>query len=270
MFDLQLWISALPAVAAFTALGWLVSLPLRDASIVDSLWSLMFVVCLSAYLLEAAFVTPRGWLMLAAVLLWAVRLGAYITWRNWGEGEDYRYQKMRANNSPHFALKSLYIVFLLQAVLAWFISLPLLGAVTGAAAIGALDVLGAALFLFGLIYETISDQQLARFKADPSNRGRVLNTGLWGLSRHPNYFGEACVWWGVYLIALSAGAWWSIPGPVLMTFLLLRVSGVAMLEEDIAERRPEYATYIRETNAFIPEFRKKFRKTLNVSQGEHS
>ncbi|MEM9529512.1 MAG: DUF1295 domain-containing protein [Pseudomonadota bacterium] len=266
MFDLPLWIAALPAVAAFAALGWLVSLPLRDASIVDSLWSLMFVVCLSSYLLVADAITARGWLAFALVLLWAVRLSAYITWRNWGEGEDYRYQKMRAKNAPNFAIKSLYIIFLLQAVLAWFVSLPLLGAVAGTSAMGPLDLLGAALFLFGLIYETVGDQQLARFKADPNSRGRVLNTGLWGLSRHPNYFGEACVWWGAYLIALSAGAWWSIPGPILMTFLLLRVSGVAMLEDTIADRRPEYASYIRETNAFFP----GFRKSLNVSQGEHS
>ncbi len=257
MFDFNLWLSALPLVAILAVVSWLISLPLRNVSIVDSLWSVFFAVCLGAYLVNVGDITARGWLLLALVGTWAVRLSAYITWRNWGEGEDYRYQNIRANNSPNFAFKSLYIVFGLQAVLAWLISLPLLGAVASVAPIGPLDWFGAALFVFGLTWETVGDQQLARFKADPRNQGKVLDTGLWGLSRHPNYFGEACVWWGAYLIAVSAGAWWSIPGPLLITFLLLRVSGVAMLEKDIGERRPEYARYIRETNAFLPGPRKR-------------
>ncbi len=266
MFDLSLWISALPLIAILAAAGWLISLPLRDVSIVDSLWSILFLVCLGAYLFNVDAISVRGWLLLALVGTWAVRLSAYITWRNWGEGEDYRYQIIRANNSPNFALKSLYIVFGLQAGLAWLISLPLMGAVASTAPLGPLDWLGAALFVFGLTWETIGDQQLARFKANPANKGKVLNTGLWALSRHPNYFGEACLWWGAYLIATSAGAWWSLPGPLLITFLLLRVSGVAMLEKDIGDRRPEYARYIAETNAFFP----GPRKPLEVRQGEVS
>jgi steroid 5-alpha reductase family enzyme len=143
-------------------------------------------------------------------------------------------------------------VFVLQAVLAWIISLPLFGAAMGSGALGPLDVLGAALWLVGLVFEAGGDWQLSRFKADPANRGKVMDRGLWRWTRHPNYFGDFCVWWGFYAIALSAGAWWSVLGPLLMSVLLMRVSGVTLLEQDIGERRPAYADYIRSTNAFFP------------------
>lgn len=178
-------------------------------------------------------------------------LSGYITWRNWGKGEDYRYAAMRERNQP-FVWKSLYIVFLLQAALAWFISLPLLGAVTGQSAIGLLDWAGLAVVLTGLFFESVGDFQLAFFKSRPENKGKVMDRGLWRYTRHPNYFGDFCVWWGFYLLALSAGAWWSLPAPLLMSFLLLKVSGVSLLEKDIGERRPGYAEYARRTNAFFP------------------
>ncbi|MGD9409967.1 MAG: DUF1295 domain-containing protein, partial [Thiohalocapsa sp.] len=136
--------------------------------------------------------------------------------------------------------------------LAWIISLPLLGAVLGAAPLGWLDAIAVALWLLGFGFEAIGDQQLARFKTDPANRGKVLDTGLWRYTRHPNYFGEACIWWAFYLFALAAGAWWTIIGPILMTYLLLRVSGVALLEQDMRHRRPTYQDYIHRTNAFFP------------------
>jgi steroid 5-alpha reductase family enzyme len=140
----------------------------------------------------------------------------------------------------------------LQALLAWVVSLPLLGAATSSAPLGWLDAVGTALWLLGMVYEAGSDWQLARFKRDPANAGRVLASGLWANTRHPNYFGNFCIWWGLYLVALQGGAWWSLPGPLLMTLLLLKVSGVALLEKDIAHRRPEYADYVRRTPAFIP------------------
>jgi steroid 5-alpha reductase family enzyme len=190
--------------------------------------------------------------MLALVLLWALRLTVYITVRNWGHDEDYRYQKIRANNQPHFGLKSLYIVFLLQGLLAWIGSLPLLAAATGTRPWNLLDSLGVAVVLFGVLFEGIGDWQLARFKRNADNRGKVMDGGLWRYTRHPNYFGECCVWWGFYLLALGAGGWWALPSPLLITFLLLKVSGVAMLERDIGQRRPEYRQYVEQTNAFIP------------------
>jgi steroid 5-alpha reductase family enzyme len=190
--------------------------------------------------------------MLVLTTAWAVRLTVYITARNWGEPEDRRYQNIRARHEPNFAFKSLFIVFILQGVLAWIVSLPLLAAATGTSALGALDYLGAAIVLLAILFEAVADWQLSRFKADAANRGRVMDSGLWRYTRHPNYFGECCVWWGLYLLALSAGGWWSGLGPLLMTALLLKVSGVSLLERDIGERRPDYRQYVERTNAFIP------------------
>jgi steroid 5-alpha reductase family enzyme len=169
-----------------------------------------------------------------------------------GKGEDHRYQAIRARNEPGFKWKSLYLVFWLQALLAWIISLPLLGVFASNQPIGVLDYLGILLWLAGFVFETAGDWQLARFKRNPANSGAVMTSGLWRYTRHPNYFGEFCVWWGFWLIALSAGAWWSAAGPVLLTFLLLRVSGVRLLESDIGNRRPQYADYVLKTNAFFP------------------
>ena len=251
MFDMHTWLLALQALAIFGLAGWLVSLFLKDVSIVDSMWSLMFAIAALVYLLNAE-TGPRAALVMLLTAVWAIRLAGYITWRNWGEGEDYRYQRIRANNEPNFAVKSIYIVFGLQAVLAWIISLPLLAAMTGTQPIGLIDLAAVALWVTGFVFEAVGDYQLAQFKANPENRGKVLQTGLWRITRHPNYFGNACLWWGFFLFALSAGGWWSVVSPVLMTFLLLKVSGVAMLEKDIGDRRPEYADYVSRTNAFFP------------------
>ena len=251
MFDLQTWVLALEALLVFGVAGWLVSLFLKDVSIVDSMWSLMFAIAAVVYVVGAE-TGPRATLVVLLVALWAVRLAGYITWRNWGEGEDYRYQRIRANNEPNFAFKSIYIVFGLQAALAWIISLPLLAAISGTRPIGLIDVAAVVLWTVGFVFEALGDLQLAQFKADPANRGKVLQSGLWRLTRHPNYFGNACIWWAFFLFALSAGGWWSVVSPILMTFLLLKVSGVAMLEKDIGDRRPEYADYIARTNAFFP------------------
>jgi len=251
VFDLHAWLTALAILLSFGAAGWLLGLINRNVGIVDSLWSLMFLIAALTYLLMTAG-GPRAAVLVLLVATWAIRLSAYITWRNWGEEEDHRYQAIRRRNSPGFALKSLYLVFLLQAGLAWFISLPLLAAVTGTRPMGLLDVAGVLLWIVGFVFESLGDLQLARFRADPANRGKVLDRGLWALTRHPNYFGDFCIWWGFYLLALSAGGWWSIPAPLLMSYLLLRVSGVALLEKDIGERRPAYADYVRRTNAFFP------------------
>jgi steroid 5-alpha reductase family enzyme len=246
-----LWI-ALAAALAFGLAGWLVSLAKRDVSIVDSMWSLMFVFSAGAYVSQTGQTEPRTLLVMSLLLVWALRLAIHISWRNWGEEEDYRYQQIRKNNSPHFALKSLYIVFGLQAVLAWFVSMPALAALGSTSELGLLDALGAAVWLTGFFFEAVGDFQLARFKGDPANQGKVMRTGLWRFTRHPNYFGDFCVWWGFYLIAVSAGAWWTLLSPLLMSFLLLKVSGVAMLEKTITQRRPRYADYIASTNAFFP------------------
>lgn len=262
MFDLTLFLYGLIVALLLPLLTWILSLFKGDVSIVDSLWSLIFLALCATWFIEYEFTTPRSAILLALVALWAVRLSAYITWRNRDEGEDARYQAMRRKHSPNFAIKSLFIVFLLQGFLAWIISLPLLAAITGSRPLNLFDGLATALVLFGIVFESIADAQLAAFKAKPDNRGRVMKHGLWRYTRHPNYFGECCVWWGFYLFAVAAGGWWSVMSPLLMTFLLLRVSGVALLEKDIVERRPGYRKYIERTNAFIPGIPKDTRNPV--------
>lgn len=252
MFSLSIFSSALLVLVLFGAFAWPVSILKKDVSIVDSLWSLFFVVAAVAYYVLTPETGPRAWCVVALVTVWGLRLSGYITWRNWGDGEDRRYAAMRERNDPGFWLKSLYIVFLLQAAIAWVVSLPLMGAITGQTPMGWLDAVGIFVFGIGLFFEAVGDTQLARFKANPDNKGKVMDTGLWRYTRHPNYFGDFCVWWGFYLIALSAGAWWSFIGPAIMTYALLKFSGVSLLESDIAERRPKYADYKRRTSAFFP------------------
>jgi steroid 5-alpha reductase family enzyme len=246
------YLQGLAVVAGAAALVWTLSVVKRNVAIVDSLWSLMFLLLAATYAGAAGRSAPRALPMLILVAVWAVRLSGYITWRNWGHGEDRRYQAIRARNEPHFAFKSLWLIFGLQALLAWVISLPLLGAITSLAPLGAADAVGAGLWLVGMVFEAGGDWQLARFKADPANAGAVMDRGLWRYTRHPNYFGDFCVWWGFYAVAAGAGAWWSFPGPLAMSVLLLRVSGVTLLEKDIGGRRPAYAEYVRRTNAFFP------------------
>lgn len=251
------YLSGLAVIAALAVTVWTLSLIKKDASIVDSLWSILFLAAASVYVLRQEEPSPRATLMLVLTAIWALRLAIYITARNWGEAEDRRYQAIRRRNQPNFALKSLFIVFLFQGVLASIASLPFLPTAASTAALGPLDYIGAAIVMFGTAFEAIGDWQLSRFKADTKNADAVMNQGLWRYTRHPNYFGEWCVWWGFYLIALAAGGWWTIISPLLMTVLLLKVSGVALLEKDIRKRRPEYQRYVEETNAFIPGPRKQ-------------
>ena len=252
MLDVTAYLWTGAALAGLAISFWLVSLVKNDVSIVDSVWSLMFLFVAGVYTMATASTGPRVSLILVLVTVWALRLSVYISWRNHGKPEDQRYQQIRRNNEPGFRFKSLYIVFGLQGLLAWIIAVPLAVSIGSEAPLGALDYLGAALWLIGLFFEGVGDWQLARFKRDATNRGKVLDSGLWAYTRHPNYFGDFTVWWGFYLIALSAGGWWSLFAPLLMTTLLLKVSGVALLEQDIAERRPAYAEYIHRTNSFLP------------------
>ncbi len=242
--------SAILLFACLTAL-WVLSLRRRDASIVDGFWAIGFSL-VSLVSLSCGPAGPRPWLAAACTTLWAARLSFHLIRRNLAHGEDRRYAAMRKRQGPGFWWKSFFIVFLLQGVLIWVISLPLQHAGTSAAPIGPLDALGALLFLAGFVSEALADAQLEAFKKSPASAGRVLDTGLWRYSRHPNYFGNALLWWGLSLFGVATGPWWLFFAPALMTFLLLRVSGVTMLEKDIGERRPEYTEYIRTTSAFVP------------------
>jgi steroid 5-alpha reductase family enzyme len=247
--------SALAIACAMLAL-WALSLALRNASIVDLWWGPGIALGASVAWWSAGAAThPRALLLLALAWLWALRLGGYLLWRNAGHGEDPRYQAMRRHWGARFPVISLATVFALQGALQWGVSLPLQvgSAAPGTAPLGALDGLGALLFAIGLAFEAVGDAQLARFKADPGNEGRVLDTGVWRYTRHPNYFGDALAHWGLFAIALgSPDGWLTAPAPALMTFLLLRVSGVALLERSIGKRRPGYGDYQRRTSAFFP------------------
>ncbi|HNP65425.1 MAG TPA: DUF1295 domain-containing protein [Woeseiaceae bacterium] len=258
------WLS-LGAILIVGVLSWLFSLVKKDVSFVDSLWSLFFLIAAIVFAVEAQPLSERAVLVLVLVAIWSLRLSIYITVRNWGQPEDYRYQSIRENNQPGFGFKSLFIVFGLQGALAWAVALPLFVSISSHSALTVLDYAAATLWLIGLIFEAGGDYQLSRFKADPANKGKVLDSGLWRYTRHPNYFGDFCIWWAFYLFAISAGGWWSIVSPVLMSLLLLKVSGVAMLESTISERRPEYADYIRRTNAFFPGPRRRAAKMKEIS-----
>jgi steroid 5-alpha reductase family enzyme len=256
MTPLALLASALAfALAAMLGL-WLLSLALRDASIVDIWWGPgIAAVTAVAFVLSPAGPHPRRTLLLALAALWALRLGGHLLWRNAGRGEDPRYQAMRRHWGARFAAVSLVTVFCLQGVLQWVVALPLQLAqlAPGPERLGLLDAAGCALFAVGLLFEAVGDWQLARFKADPANAGRVMDRGLWRYTRHPNYFGDCAAHWGLFVVALTTPlGWLGAIGPLAMTVLLLRVSGVALLERSIGRRRPAYSDYQRRTSAFVP------------------
>jgi steroid 5-alpha reductase family enzyme len=257
---LQIWLSGLGAAAALMVLTWVASLVRRDASLVDRVWGLAFVVLAWTYVLAGDMRTTRATLVLTLVTVWGLRLSAFITWRNWGHGEDPRYAAMRAKRPRSFALRSLGTVFLLQAVLAWLISAPLLAATTlSGSGLGLFDGIGVLLWLVGFTFEALGDAQLSRFLADPANRGKVMDRGLWRYTRHPNYFGDTVVWWAYLAFAFSVGAWWALSGTLLMTYLIVKVSGVALTEKRMGRpgsTREGYDEYVRRTSAFVPGPRK--------------
>ena len=242
-------------VAALMLVTWLVSLRLRNASIVDVVWGPGFAAVALQTALLSDGAPARRWLVAALALAWGLRLGLYLFWRNHGKPEDFRYQAMRRYWGPRFPWVSLATVFALQGALMFAISLPLQVAARAPepAGLGALDALGGALWLVGMFFECVGDFQLARFRADPANRGRVLDRGLWRYTRHPNYFGDFLVWWGFFALAAGTpGGLYTVVSPILMTILLRRVSGVTLLERGLAKRKPDYAAYVSRTAPFFP------------------
>lgn len=246
--------TTLGIVVATMTLLWLASVWRRDASIVDPFWGTGFVLVAAVCCWLGFPPGDRAALLAAMVAAWGLRLSVFLLWRNWGHGEDRRYQAMRDRHGPRFWWVSLFTVFWLQALILWFVSLPVQAASARPSArpLGWLDALGAVVWMAGLAFEAIGDWQLARFKADPRSAGKVMSRGLWRFTRHPNYFGDFCVWWGIYFIAAAGGAWWTVASPLAMSALLLKVSGVTLLESTIVDRRPGYAAYQARTNAFFP------------------
>jgi steroid 5-alpha reductase family enzyme len=249
----------LAATAVLMVGVWLLSLVKKDASIVDIFWGLGFVLIATVSYLIADGYHRRKILIVVLAAVWGLRLAAYIYWRNKGKGEDYRYRAMRARHGKRFSIVSLYTVFGLQGLLMWIISFPLqIAQISPAPArLGLLDWIGAAFWLIGFLFESLGDLQLARFKANPKNKGKVMDRGLWRYTRHPNYFGDSLMWWGFFLIALSVPAGlWTVISPLMMTGLLMKVSGVALLEKTLTKTKPEYRDYVRRTSAFVPWLRR--------------
>ena len=245
----------LAAVVTMMVIGWLVSLAYRNVTIVDSLWGLGFVlIAWLTYFMSEGF-WGRNLLLAVLVTLWGLRLTAYLSWRNWGKGEDPRYGGWRKKSGERFWIVSLFKVFLLQAFFLWIIALALqIGQLaTTPAKLTWLDLLGTLVWIAGFIFESVGDWQLAQFKSDPANEGRVMDRGLWAFTRHPNYFGEFLVWWGVFLVTLSTpGSWWTILSPLIVTAVLLKMTGIALTEKALIENRPGYSEYVKRTSAFVP------------------
>jgi steroid 5-alpha reductase family enzyme len=235
---------------------WGLSVRLKDASIVDIVWGPACALPGPTTYLRADIANPRALLLTLLVCLWAGRLAIHLARRNLGHGEDYRYRAMRAQRSSDadFARWSLVYVFGLQCVVAWFVSLPVqIGQVGGDGALGPLAFIGIAVFAIGFSFESVGDFQLARFKKNPENKGKLMTEGLWALTRHPNYFGDAAVWAGLGLIALEAPlGWLALAGPILMIHFLHNVSGKALLERGLEKRYPEYSAYRQRTSGFFP------------------
>jgi len=236
---------------------WIISIIVKNVSIVDFFWGIGFVISCIFYFYNTNGSDLRKILITTIVSIWGLRLSVYIAWRNRGKGEDFRYREFRKKyGENHYWWISFFQTFLLQGILMWIISAPLLGAQyfgTGKP-FGILDSVGIIFWLIGVIFETGGDFQLAKFRSDPVNKGKVLNSGLWKYTRHPNYFGDAAVWWGYGLICLAAGSYIPVIGSIIMTGLIIKVSGVVLLEKTLVAQKPQYKDYIEKTSAFIPWF----------------
>lgn len=248
----ELLLAAL-TIAVLMVGTWLISVVIKDASIVDITWGLGFATVATVLWIADDSRSSLDTLLWMMTLIWGLRLCLYLARRNLGHGEDYRYVAMRKRWGPAFPVISFLTVYTLQGTLMWIVSLPVQLSHRQEGSIGALAIIGVVLWLVGFYFESVGDLQLRRFKADPSNGGKVLDTGLWRYTRHPNYFGDACVWWGIALVACSVSVGrWGLIGAAVMNLLLLKVSGVALLERSLKRRKPDYQAYVERTSAFIP------------------
>ena len=250
-----IYFQALFVIIVIMTILWIASIILKNVSIVDLFWGFGFVVAAVFYFINTDGNNIRKVILLILVSIWGLRLSIYLTWRNYGKGEDFRYREFRKKyGEKRYWWISFFQTFLLQGILMWLVSAPLLGAQFEGAdrSPGLLDFAGILLWVIGFTFEAGGDFQLARFKSDPSNKGKVLDKGFWKYTRHPNYFGDSAVWWGYGLICLSAGSYLPVLGSILMTALIIKISGVALLEKSLKDQKPQYREYIEKTSTFIP------------------
>jgi steroid 5-alpha reductase family enzyme len=246
-------IAASAAVLVYMVIWFLVSLALRRNDVADVAWGGGFIVAALTTLVSGDGMTPRALLVTALVIAWGLRLSLHIGLRNRGKGEDPRYRKWREEWGRYATVRSFFQIFILQGVLLLVISLPVIRVITAPdTSLTLMDFLGSVVWLTGFLFETISDWQLLQYKKDPAHKGKVITTGLWRYTRHPNYFGEVTLWWGIYIIALNVpGGWMTVIGPLTITFLILKVSGIPMLEKKY-EGNAEFEEYKKRTSAFFP------------------
>lgn len=239
---------------------WIWSIIIRNVSIVDIFWGVGFVLVNAFYVFQSGELNDRKILLFILVTLWGLRLAIYLAMRNIGKGEDFRYQEFRRKyGANRYWWISYFQTFILQGALIMIVSLPLLGISVSKQSgnLNILDFIGILVWLIGFAFEAGGDFQLAQFKKDKKNKGKVLNTGFWKYTRHPNYFGDSAVWWAYALFSIAAGSYWQIIGSVIMTLLIIKVSGVALLEKTLNKTKPQYREYIEKTNSFFPWFPKK-------------
>lgn len=257
---LALFLQASLVIVVLVSLLWALSVWIKNVSIVDLFWGVGFVIVNGMYFYYSGDYYTRKILLLVFVTFWGLRLSIYLSFRNIGKGEDYRYQNFRMKyGAQRYWWVSYFQTFLLQGALIMFVSLPLLGTnvQTDSSGLNGLDYLAIVLFIVGLSFEAGGDFQLAQFKRNPNNKGKVLNTGFWKYTRHPNYFGDSAVWWSFALFSFASGSFWTFIGSVGMTLLLVKVSGVVLLEKTLKETKPQYREYIQKTSSFFPWILKK-------------
>lgn len=246
---------AFTGVMSMMIVLWLISIPLKNVSIVDIFWGIGFIVANVIYLCLDDEWQIRDTIVFILVLIWGLRLSIYLLIRNYGKPEDYRYQEFRRfYGEQRYWWLSFFQVFLLQGALITIISLPLLGISTysDSESLNIIDYLAIIVWIIGFLFETLGDYQLAKFKSNPLNKGKVLDKGLWRYTRHPNYFGDAAIWWSYGLFSIAAEAYWQVIGSLIMTYLIIRISGVSLLERSLTEQKPEYKDYIERTSSFFP------------------
>ena len=256
----QIFIQGFLVIMVLMTCLWVVSVIVKNVSIVDLFWGLGFVLTGVFYYLKTDGFEPRKIILIVLVAVWGVRLSVYLAWRNIGKGEDFRYKQFRKNYGENrYWWISFFQTFLLQGILMWLISATLLGALYYGhyKPLGILDYAGIIIWIIGFSFEAGGDYQLAHFKADPANKGKVIDKGFWRYTRHPNYFGDSAVWWGYGFLCLASGSYLPVLGSLLMTALIIQISGVSLLEKSLKEQKPQYKEYIEKTSAFLPWFPKK-------------
>jgi len=252
----ELYDTTLLVVLFMVSALWALSVPLKDASIIDMFWGPLFVAIAWVLLAMGGEPALKPYLITLLVTLWGLRLGFHLISRNLGQGEDKRYQLWRQRGGDNWWLVTYYRIYLFQGGIALVVATPIIAAFYRPDSFSFINALGVLIWAGGFVFEMLADVQLNQFKSRPESRGQVLDSGLWGLSRHPNYFGDALQWWGLGLVAFTGATWWALIGPVAMTLVFLRISN-DVLERGMRKRHPAYEAYIAATPKFFPRLTRK-------------